>query len=104
MRTSENPATGEHGSGGKSEQRRLLAAVGAGDADALARFYDLTSSRVHALALAVTRDAAAAAELTRRTYLEVWRSASDHDPDAMSPLAWVLSITHALGRSSCAAA
>lgn len=104
MRTTEYPATVEHGCGGKSEQRRLLAAVGAGDADALARFYDLTSSRVHALALAVSSDAAIAAELTRITYLEVWRTASDYDPDAMSPLAWLLALTHALGRASCAAA
>lgn len=94
----------ESGSGGRAEQRRLLRAAGAGDVEAFARFYDLTSARVHALSLLVTRDPGAATELTRAAYLEAWRCASSYDPEQVGPLAWVLSIAHAVGRAAPAAA
>ncbi len=94
----------ETGSGGRAEQRRLLLAAGSGDTEAFARFYDLTSTRVHELSLLMTRDADAAASLTRSAYLEAWRSAPSYDPYRVGPLAWLLAIVHATGRQACAAA
>lgn len=100
---STNREVRETGSGGKAEQRRLLLAAGTGDTEAFARFYDLTSARVHELALLMTRDADAAARLTRAAYLEAWRTAPSYDPYRVGPLAWLLAIAQATGRQACAA-
>jgi RNA polymerase sigma-70 factor (ECF subfamily) len=72
----------------------LLRAVGEGDQEAFARLYDLTAPRVFGLVLRVLRDRAQAEEVTQEVYMQVWRAASDYDPERGSPLAWLLTVAH----------
>ena len=79
-----------------ARQEALLELVGhiaQGDEAALARFYDLTSPVVFGLAARVLRDRRDAEESTLEVYLQVWRTASDYDPDRGSPMAWLATMT-----------
>src|SRR4051794_9083134 len=72
----------------------LLRRSARGDQHAFASFYDLTSTRVHGLAVRVVRDAAQAAEVTQDVYLEVWRQSARFDDQRGSVLPWLLTIAH----------
>ena len=72
----------------------LLGRVAQHDADALAEFYDLTSSRVFGLVARVLRDPGYSEETTQEVYLQVWRNAGNYDPAAGSALAWLLTLAH----------
>lgn len=71
----------------------LLRRIAGGDQEAVASFYDATSSRAYGLALHVTRAADEAEEAVSDAYLQVWRQAGRFDPTRGSPLAWLLMIT-----------
>ena len=64
------------------------------DADAFAAFYDLTRARVFGLVSRVLRDPGYSEETAQDVYLQVWRSAANYDPNAGSPLAWLLTVAH----------
>ena len=68
----------------------LLARVAVHDEAALSELYDLTSPRVHGLALRILRDPTAAAEATLDVYHQVWRQADRYAPAKGSPLGWLL--------------
>lgn len=72
----------------------LLVRAGTGDRDAFAGVYDATCASVHRLALCVVGRPETAEEATRRTYLEVWRSACRFDPSRERALSWVLTVAH----------
>ncbi|UQE73760.1 ECF RNA polymerase sigma factor SigK [Gordonia sp. PP30] len=72
----------------------LLERVANGDAAAFGTFYDETSPRVYGLVRRVLRDPGYSEEVTQEVYLHVWRSAESYDPQAGSPLAWLLTIAH----------
>lgn len=72
-----------------------LAAVGAGDREAFAEFYDRTCARVFGLASRILRNPALAEEVTQEVYLQVWTSAARHyDADLGSPIGWLMTLTH----------
>ncbi len=72
----------------------LLRQVAQRDVDAFAIFYDLTRARVFGLVTRVLRDPGYSEETTQDVYLQVWRSAANYDPNAGSPLAWLLTVAH----------
>ncbi|MGV9711572.1 sigma-70 family RNA polymerase sigma factor [Gordonia sp. NPDC003424] len=72
----------------------LLGQISDGDSDAFARFYDLTCDRVYGMVLRVLRDPGYSEEVTQEVFLQVWRSASNFDPDAGSALSWLITLAH----------
>jgi RNA polymerase sigma-70 factor (ECF subfamily) len=77
-----------------AELDALLRQVARQDPDAFAAFYDQTRSRVFGLVTRVLRDPGYSEETTQDVYLQVWRSASNYDPSAGSPMAWLLTLAH----------
>lgn len=77
-----------------AELDALLRQVARRDAEAFAAFYDQTRSRVYGLVARVLRDPGYSEETTQDVYLQVWRNASNYDPQAGSPLAWLLTLAH----------
>lgn len=73
----------------------LLAQVARGDRKAMAALYDATAPILHGIALAITRDATAAAQLTESAYLRVWDRAPRFDPAAGEARAWLSAIARA---------
>lgn len=72
----------------------LLGQVARQDAGAFARFYDQTRARVFGLVTHVLHDPGYSEETTQEVYLQVWRTAASYNPDAGSPLAWLLTLAH----------
>ncbi len=71
----------------------LIARMTGGDEAALARFYDLTLGRVHALALRITQRADLAEDVCVETYWQAWREAARFDTTRGEPLAWLMMMT-----------
>jgi RNA polymerase sigma-70 factor (ECF subfamily) len=69
---------------------QLIARMAAGDEAALARLYDLTLARAHALALRITARRELAEEVCVETYWQAWREAVRYDPARGEPLAWLM--------------
>jgi RNA polymerase sigma-70 factor (ECF subfamily) len=67
----------------------LLVRIAQRDADALARFCDLTLGAVHALVHRVLGQAQDAEEAVSDVYLQVWERAASWDPGRGSVLAWL---------------
>ena len=78
----------------------LVKRVAAGDASALAAFYEGTSRRVFGLVLKILGDRSAAEEVLLDVFTQVWRQAASYDPGRGSPLAWLMTIarTRAIDR------
>src|SRR6185436_17682482 len=72
----------------------LLRQVAQRDVDAFATFYDLTRARVFGLVTRVLRDPGYSEETTQDVYLQVWRNASNYDPNAGSPISWLMTLAH----------
>lgn len=66
--------------------------VAAGDRDAFMQIYDLFASRVYGLALYLTKDEAAAEEVSQETFVKVWTSADTFNSGRGSFSAWLLTI------------
>ncbi|MGE2833733.1 sigma-70 family RNA polymerase sigma factor [Mycobacterium sp. SMC-4] len=77
-----------------AELDALLRQVARRDAEAFAAFYDQTRSRVYGLVTRVLRDPGYSEETTQDIYLQVWRTAANYDPEAGSPLSWLLTLAH----------
>lgn len=77
-----------------AELSALLQAVGRGDREAFARFYDATSSRVYGAVLRVLRDRGFSEECVQDVYLEVWQKAPTFSPAQGSPAAWLVTMAH----------
>ncbi|MBY6539361.1 sigma-70 family RNA polymerase sigma factor [Rhodococcus sp. BP-349] len=77
-----------------AELSALLQAVGRGDREAFARFYDATSSRVYGAVLRVLRDRGFSEECVQDVYLEVWQKAPTFSPEQGSPAAWLVTMAH----------
>ena len=82
------------GDGDGTDALDALRRVASADATAFAEFYDLTRSRTYGMILRVLRDPGYSEETTQDVYLQVWRSAANYDPNAGSPLAWLLTVAH----------
>ncbi|MGP4053940.1 sigma-70 family RNA polymerase sigma factor [Mycobacterium sp. 4D054] len=77
-----------------AELDALLRQVARRDADAFAAFYNQTRSRVYGLVIRVLRDPGYSEETTQDIYLQVWRNAANYNPEAGSPLTWLLTLAH----------
>ncbi len=72
----------------------LLNQIAQGDQAAFAEFYALTSRRVFGMARRVLIDAELSEDATQEVFLQVWQNASKFNPEAGSPLAWLMTISH----------
>ena len=72
----------------------LLRRVAQHDVDAFTAFYDNTRTRVFGLVTRVLRDPGYSEETTQDVYLQVWRNASNYDPNAGSPISWLMTLAH----------
>lgn len=71
----------------------LLAATARGDRQAFAELYRLTSGRLYAIALALLHQQDAAKDVLQETYLAIWRTAGQYQPDRAPALSWLMGIT-----------
>jgi len=67
----------------------LVAAIAAGDRDALARLYDAYSPLLFGLAKRILGNVAAAEDLLHDVFLEVWLHAAEYSADRGSVPAWL---------------
>jgi RNA polymerase sigma-70 factor (ECF subfamily) len=72
----------------------LLARVAGGDQAAFAEFYELTSRRVFGMARRVLIDPELSEDTTQEVFLQVWQNAGKFNPEAGSPLSWLMTISH----------
>jgi RNA polymerase sigma-70 factor (ECF subfamily) len=72
----------------------LLEQIARGDQAAFAEFYRLTSRRVYGMARRVLIDTELSEDTTQEVFLQVWQNASKFNPEAGSPLAWLMTISH----------
>ena len=72
----------------------LLEQVARGDQAAFAEFYELTSRRVFGMARRVLIDVELSEDTTQEVFLQVWQNAAKFNPEAGSPLAWLMTIAH----------
>ncbi|UVJ38358.1 ECF RNA polymerase sigma factor SigK [Arthrobacter sp. CJ23] len=73
---------------------RLLKLMAQGDQAAFADFYRLTSRRVFGMARRVLIDPGLSEDTTQEVFLQVWQGAAKFNPDAGSPMAWLMTIAH----------
>ena len=66
----------------------------AGETEALAQFYDETSSAIFGLALRVLNNRADAEEIVIDVYQQLWSSRHTFDPDRGSVWGWITTLTH----------
>jgi RNA polymerase sigma-70 factor, ECF subfamily len=72
----------------------LLARIAGGDQAAFAEFYQLTSRRVFGMARRVLIDPELSEDTTQEVFLQVWQNAGKFNPEAGSPLSWLMTISH----------
>jgi RNA polymerase sigma factor (sigma-70 family) len=65
-----------------------------GDETALGRVYDLYSGQVYALAARVTRDDAAAEDVTQEVFVHLWLHPTAFDPDRGTLRNWLATLAH----------
>jgi RNA polymerase sigma-70 factor (ECF subfamily) len=70
----------------------LLLRCATGDRTAFRALYDAQSSRLHGLAMRITRDPALAADATHDAFVQVWNQAVRFDPARGAAAAWLTSI------------
>lgn len=92
-RSDSDQATGES-SGSASDLFGLLARIAQHDQSAFAEFYAQTSRRVYGLARRVLIDPELSQDTTQEVYLQVWNLADRFNPDAGSPMAWLMTLAH----------
>ena len=81
----------------RQELDRLLAAVAAGEQEALGELYRRTRGAVYAMALGLLKNAHDAQDVTQDTFVKIWESAGQYRSKG-SPMAWVLTVTRNLAR------
>ncbi|WP_164198812.1 sigma-70 family RNA polymerase sigma factor [[Micrococcus luteus] ATCC 49442] len=72
----------------------LLARIAGGDQAAFAEFYQLTSRRVFGMARRVLIDPELSEDTTQEVFLQVWQNAAKFNPEAGSPMSWLMTISH----------
>ena len=72
----------------------LLRRVAQRDVEAFTAFYDETRARVFGLIIRVLRDPGYSEETTQDVYLQVWNNAGNYNPQAGTPLAWLMTLAH----------
>jgi RNA polymerase sigma-70 factor (ECF subfamily) len=74
----------------------LIARIRQRDTGALSELYDLYSSRVYSLAMAILGDGMGAQEVTQDTFMKVWRAPELYRHESGRFTAWLLTITRRL--------
>ncbi|PRB44403.1 RNA polymerase subunit sigma [Arthrobacter sp. MYb23] len=77
-----------------SQLTALLDLMAAGDQQAFAEFYRLTSRRVFGMARRVLIDSDLSEDATQEVFIQVWQGAAKFDRAAGTPLAWLMTIAH----------
>jgi RNA polymerase sigma-70 factor (ECF subfamily) len=72
----------------------LLSRIAGGDQAAFAEFYQLTSRRVFGMARRVLIDPELSEDTTQEVFLQVWQNAAKFNPEAGSPMSWLMTISH----------
>ncbi len=72
----------------------LLELIAVADQAAFAEFYELTSRRVFGMARRVLIDPELSEDTTQEVFIQVWQNAGKFNPQAGSPLAWLMTIAH----------
>lgn len=77
----------------------LIAAIAAGDTEALHRLYNAVSGSVYGFALSITKQSQDAEDVLQDTFVTIYDKASTYQPQG-KPMAWILTIArnHALMR------
>ncbi|MBI3681512.1 MAG: sigma-70 family RNA polymerase sigma factor [Acidobacteria bacterium] len=84
------PAPARSPSSADVEWAKCIREIAEGDALALARLYDRSSSLIYGLTLRMLGNAEDAEEVTLDVYAQVWRSARSFDADRGTPSAWLV--------------
>jgi RNA polymerase sigma-70 factor, ECF subfamily len=69
-----------------------IARIALADDQALAEFYDRTSSLVFSLVQRILDNPSVAEEITLDIYMQVWRQAKQYNPERAAPRTWLLMI------------
>ena len=77
------------------DQEHCIAAIAAGDREALAALYRETSKDVYGFALSILKNTHDAEDVLHDCFIAVFRAAEDYRPQG-KPLAWILTITRNL--------
>ncbi|GAA5201226.1 sigma-70 family RNA polymerase sigma factor SigK [Arthrobacter gyeryongensis] len=80
--------------GSNAQLAELLGLMADGDRAAFSEFYRLTARRVFGMAKRVLVDAGLSEDTTQEVFIQVWQNAGKFNPEAGSPLAWLMTITH----------
>ena len=73
----------------------ILAKVAAGDRQAFAQFYDEMAGAVLGVVVRIVRSQSLAEEVAQEVFLEVWRKATNWQPERGAAATWVLMIARA---------
>ena len=84
------PATTEY-AGSSAHLTELLAAIAAGQQDALAQLYHLTRTAVYGLSLSYLKNTHDAQDITQDVFVHVWDHATQYRPTG-SPMGWLLTV------------
>lgn len=68
---------------------QLIERVATKDADALRELYDVTSSKLYAVAMRVVGNTELAEDVLQEAYLNIWRIAADYRASLSPPMAWM---------------
>jgi len=79
-----------------SSEQDLIERLRQQDTHALSELYDLFSSRVYSLAVAILGDTMAAQEVTQDTFMKVWKNPHLYHRDEGRFAGWLLTITRRL--------
>jgi len=75
-------------------EEELLAAMAAGEADALAELYDLVGRHAYGLAVRIVRDPDLAEDAVQDAFLSAWRSSRTYRTQGGSARSWILMLVH----------
>lgn len=71
----------------------MISRISEGDEDAMRTFYKQTVKLVYGMALRVISNTHEAEEVALEVFMQVWRNASNYNPELSEPLTWLLMIT-----------
>jgi len=80
----------------RREDTRLMAAIAGGDQHALAAFYRRRGILLYSLLVRMLTNEMEAQEVMQDTFVQLWRSAGQYDPQRSSPMAWLIMIARGL--------
>jgi RNA polymerase sigma-70 factor, ECF subfamily len=75
------------------ELRELISRISGGDEDAMRMLYKQTVKLVYGMAFRVIPNTHEAEGVALEVFMQVWKNASNYDPELSEPLTWLLMIT-----------